>query len=231
MVLTRATLVGVSTACIGVVIETLVQLLEELSRPYTVIIAHPIHTLHSELYVLELVAECCATHWASVNPSKDADAEDSDSDSESSASNAPPESSYNRRRRASKNKLLERGVPPDPLDDALIRRLLEVLKLFLTPLSDTYILPATNILDDVFKGIVTRDTSFPEYMTGANGNLNDNELPKLLLENSHAIETYTQGIVEYISVSNWSRVLEYIKAALRTSHPVVGNAAQTNPPA
>jgi neurofibromin 1 len=228
--------VGVSTACIGVVIETLVQLLEELSRPYKGILAHPIHILHSELYVIELVAECCSTHWASVNTHQGTLGEDvQDSDSEESASEngskaAPPEPLYNRGRRASRNKLLERDVPPDPLEDDLIRRLIDVLKLFSKPLPDSYVLPAVNILDDVFKGVVTRETSSsPDNVTTTSGNLNGNEASKLLQENSDVIEGYTRGIVECVSFSNWSRVLEYVKVALRTSHPVTGSTVQSNP--
>ena len=234
MVLTRATLVGVSTSCIGVVIETLVQLLEELSRPYKGILAHPIHILHSELYVIELVSECCSTHWASVNTHPGAvgeDAPDSDSEdsnSENGSKNAP-EPTYNRGRRASRNKLLERDVPPDPLDDGLIRRLIDILKLFSKPLSDSYVLPAANILDDVFKGVVTRDTSSSsDNTTAASGSLNGNEVSKLLQENSEVIDAYIRGIVEYVSFSNWSRVLEYVKVALRTSHPVTGSTVQSN---
>ena len=217
------------------VIETLVQLLEELSRPYKGILAHPIHILHSELYVIELVAECCSTHWASVNTHQGAIGEDvQDSESEESISEngsrvAPPEPTSNRGRRASRNKLLERDVPPDPLDDDLIRRLIDVLKLFSRPLSDSSVLPAANILDDVFKGVVTRDTSSsPDNTTAATGNLNGNEASKLLLENSDVLEACTRGIVEYVSFSNWSRVLEYIKVALRTSHPVTGSTVQSN---
>ena len=226
---------SVSTSCIGVIIETLVQLLEELSRPYKGILTHPIHILHSELYVVELVAECCSTHWASVNTHPNSlgengqDSVSDDSASENGSTNAPPESTYSRRRRASRNKLLERDVPPDPLDDNLIKRLIEILKLFSKPLSDSYVLPAANILDDVFRGVVTRDTaSSPDNTTPPSGTLNGNEASKLLQENSEVIEAYVRSIIEYVSFSNWSRVLEYIKAAIRASHPVTGNTVQSN---
>jgi neurofibromin 1 len=235
VVLTRATLVGVSTSSVGVVIEALIQLLEELSRPYKGILAHPIHILHSELYIIELVAECCSTHWASVNAHPGALGEDGqDSESEGSASQngskrGRTEPTHDRGRRASRNKLLERDVPPDPLDDDLVRRLIDVLKLFSRPLSDSYVLPAANILDDVFKGVVTRDiTSSPDITAAASGTLNDNEVSKLLQENSDTIDSYIRSIVEYVSFSNWSRILEYVKVALRTSHPVAGSTGQNN---
>jgi neurofibromin 1 len=220
-----------------VVIETLVQLLEELSKPYKGTLTHPIHILHSELYIIELVAECCSTHWASINTYPSAVGEGQNSDSEDTASedgskNAHPEANYNRGRRASRNKLLERDVPPDPLDDALIRRLIDVLKLFSKPLSDNYVLPAANILDDVFKGAVTRDTTTSsDNITAASGTSNGNEVSRLLQENSDVIEGYIRSIVEYVSFSNWSRVLEYVKVALRTSHPVTGSTVPSTPAA
>ena len=218
------------------VLETLVQLSEELSRPYKGILAHPIHILHSELYIIELVAECCATHWASVNAHPGAIGGDGqDSESEYSVSEeiafkrGRPEPTLNTGRRASRNKLLERDVPPDPLDDDLIRRLMDVLKSFSRPLSDNYILPAANILDDVFKGVVTKDRSSSSETTGpAGGVVNGNEASKLLQENSDTIEGCIRGIVEYVSFSNWPRVLEHIKVALRTSHPVAGSTGQNN---
>jgi neurofibromin 1 len=234
VVLTRATLVGVSTSSTGVVIETLVQLLEELSRPYKGILAHPIHILRSELYIIELVAECCSEHWASVNVRSAAiggdgeDSESGDSVSENGFNEAHPVLSQNRGRRASRNKLLERDIPPDPLDEDLVRRLINVLKLFSRPLSDNYVLPAANILDDVLKGVVNRDTSSsPENTTAGNGTLNGNEVSKLLQENSDIIEGYIRGIVEYVSFSNWSRVLDFVKVALRTSHPVTASTVSS----
>ncbi len=209
------------------VVETLVQLLEELSRPYKGILAHPTHILHSEIYVLELVAECCSTHWASVNacPSsaggEDHNSYSGDSESEDGSKNARPGATHDRGTRASRNKLLERDIPPSPLDDDLVRRLLDALKLFSAPLSDSYVPPAAQILDDVFKvGVTGGRSSSSDNLAGAAGTLNGNEVAKILQENSDVIELYVRCIVEYASFANWSRVLEYIKAALRTSHPV-----------
>lgn len=236
VILTRATLVGVSTSCIGLVVETLVQLLEELSKPYKGIQTHPIHILYSELYILELLTDCFSTHWNSVNISRGTVTDDtpgSDSDcsgSENGTKNiSPPKGSSDRARRASRNRLLTRDVPPEPLNHDLVKRLIDATKLFLRPLSDSYILPAANILDDVFKGFSPVDSSLaPESVTNTNGHLNGTEESRLLLERTEAIESFTRGIVEYISFSNWSRVLEYLKLSLRAAHPVAGNTVQTN---
>ena len=46
-----------------VVLESLLDLLESISRPYSSIAAHPTHILQSEIYVLGLASACCASSW------------------------------------------------------------------------------------------------------------------------------------------------------------------------
>jgi neurofibromin 1 len=237
-VLTRATLVGVSTSCIGLVVDTLVQLLEDLSKPYKGIHLHPVHVLHSELYVLELLAECCSKHWASVNTSRhrshELDGEGSDSGSstlEHDLRNAlDSEAHYDKKRRASRNKLLARNTPPEPLADDLVKRLMDSLKLFARPLSEGYVLPAANILDDVFRGVAPGDMlSGPENTSSANGHPNDTETSQLLLDKSDAIDAFTRNIMEYVSFANWPRVLDYLKSALQqAAHQPAGNPGQAS---
>jgi neurofibromin 1 len=233
VVLTRATIIGVSTSCIGLVVETLVQLLEELSRPYKGIQSHPLHIVYSELYVLELLAECCSTHWASVNTPPPATEDSDDSDSETSGSEngskatSVPVNNRDRSRRASRNKICVRDMSPEALDDNLVRRLLDAIKLFLRPLSDSYVLPATHILDDVIKPIVANPPPL-ENTAAANGRLSGSEISSFLFDSSEAIEACTRGIVEYVSSSNWSRVLEYLKFSLRAARSTAGTAAQPN---
>ncbi|PVH71158.1 hypothetical protein DL98DRAFT_660794 [Cadophora sp. DSE1049] len=236
VVLTRGTLVGISASCIGTVVEALTQLLEELSQPFKSIQAHPIHVLHSELYVLELLAECCSIHWASVNTTEASSVEeDALSDSEGSDSEVEkkisslPDAKYDQKRRASRNRLLERGNPPGPLTDDLVRRLIDAVKLFSRPVPESYILPAANILDDMFTGLPAGESYLPENPTPTNGHLNGSEVSKLLVDKSDAIEAFTRGIIEYVSYSNWSRVLEYLKNALQqAARQPTGNPAQTS---
>ena len=211
------------------------QLLEELSQPHKGIQTHPLHILHSELYILELLAECCTTHWASVNPfrgdaqaARASDSEDSNSEKGGKKTHLS-KGVFDRTRRASRNKLLARDVSPEALDDALVKRLLDASKLFLRPLSESYVLPATHILDDVFSNPSAADSVIAQESAVANnGHLNGSEVSKLLLESSKAIEVYTRSIVEYVSLSNWTRVLEYLKVSLRSAHPAVGTAVQTS---
>lgn len=61
---TQATLIKLSRTTIGVVIDSLLDLLEKLSRPYVRIAAHPSHVLQSEVYVLSLVSACCSANWS-----------------------------------------------------------------------------------------------------------------------------------------------------------------------
>lgn len=61
---TQATLIKLSRASVGVVLESLLDLLESVSRPYSTIATHPAHILQSEVYVLGLASACCASNWA-----------------------------------------------------------------------------------------------------------------------------------------------------------------------
>ena len=220
---------GVCTSCIGLVAETLLQLLEELSKPYSAVHNHPIHVLHSELYVLELLADCFSTHWASVNISRSATPNGSiGSDTDESGSEVDFKATQSRKvnyARSSRNELSVRDISPEPLDDDLVRRILDAIKLFIKPLSDTYVLPPANILDDT---LPLGNFLTSEATTGGNEHLDEEEASKLLLGKSEAIDVFARGIVEYISFSNWSRVLEYLKLSLRTTHPAIGNAVLPN---
>jgi neurofibromin 1 len=235
VVLTRSTLVGISTSYIGVVIDTLVHLLEDLSRPYKGIQTHPIHVLHSELYILELLAESCSTHWADVNiiqgTSNGDDGQSSDSegsDSEKGSKNSTPPRRHGQKRRASRNTLLARDTPPKPLPDDLVRRLLDAVKVFSKPVPENYVLPASNILDDAFE-FKTRKSLGQEHVSSTNGHLGDIDVSKLLLDKTDAVDAHVRGIIEYVSFSNWPRVLEYLRnGLLYAARPAAGSAVQTN---
>jgi neurofibromin 1 len=179
--------------------------------------------------VLELLADCCLKHWTSVNSTKsDADAIEN-SDSESSASEKPSSPAHERRRRASKNQLINLDVSPEALDDDLVKRLLDAIKLFISPLPDSYVLPAANILDDICKGSHPGNTSVTsDAASASSGHTNGTDASVLLLEKAEAVESSTRTIVEYVSYSNWTRVLEYLKASLRATHPATGSTVQAN---
>lgn len=236
VVITRGTLVGISTSSIGIVIDALVQLLEDLSRPYKAIQSHPTHVLQSELYILELLAECCSTHWASVNTTHSPGKHVQDTDSEGSGSEQDSSDSlnhgtvYDQKRRASRNELLARDNAPKPMADDLARRLINAIKLFLRPISENYVLPATNILDDSFNSIHKAEPLEFENGDSTNGHRNGPDASDLLHDKTDAIEAHTREIMEYVSFSNWSRALEHLKVALQqAAHQISGSSGQNGP--
>ncbi|KAG5985336.1 hypothetical protein E4U55_005420 [Claviceps digitariae] len=64
--ITRATLVDLSKTALDVVLRSLLGLLEDLSRPFACVAAHPPHVLESELYILSLAAASCTANWQST---------------------------------------------------------------------------------------------------------------------------------------------------------------------
>ncbi|CAD6449201.1 375e5968-07eb-4595-a6f9-690f2b9d45d8 [Sclerotinia trifoliorum] len=223
--LSRTTLVNISKPSIAVVAEALVQLLEELARPYKTISAHPLHVLHSEFYVLELLAECCTTHWESINASQNASyREDLLSQGYRSDDSIKPEG-----RRASRNRLLARDKPPEALDDDLAKRLLDVIKLFSNPIPEGYVLPASNILDDVLGAPPAQNSSGVDSLNGTNNQQNGIESTLLIQEHSESTEACIRKVVEFVSFSNWPRTLEYLRGSLRgllAAQSSNGNQAQ-----
>ena len=209
-------------------------LLENLSKSYKGIHTHPIHVLHSELYILDLLAESCATHWDGVNPSPGAsngdDSQSSDSepsDSEEGFKHSSSSRWHGQRRRATRNALLARNNPPGPLPDGTVKRLLDVVKVFSKPIPEDYVLPTSNILDEDFR-LETEIYPGQDNATSTNGHLGDTEASELLLDKTDAIDAHIRRIIEYVSFSNWPRVLEYLKhSLLHAARPTAGSAVQT----
>ncbi|KUJ23034.1 uncharacterized protein LY89DRAFT_635153 [Mollisia scopiformis] len=227
VLLSRSTLLQISINRTAEVLKSLCHLLEDLSEPYKDkgIQSHPIHVLNSELYVLELLAECCEIRDSGEEGDK---SESASSGSAQDSKHTSPADDYGQKRRASRNRLLLRNDPPEPLEEELAIRLIDAVKLFSRPISESYVLPAANILDDVFKGIRMGEPGEPDNAT-TNGHLNGTEVSKLLLDMTDAIEAYTRGILEYVSFSNWSQVLDCLRSALhQAAHQPPGNAAQSN---
>ena len=83
-------------------------------------------------------------------------------------------------------------------------------------MSDTYVLPSSNILDDSYKTCSDWDIFGQDAVGSSNGHLSGTDVSKLLLEKTEAIDAYAQVIVEYLSFANWSRTLEYVRIALHT---------------
>ncbi|EAQ83903.1 hypothetical protein CHGG_10307 [Chaetomium globosum CBS 148.51] len=108
--ITRASLVKISASSISLILDALLTLLEELNRPYKTVHAHPPHVLLSELYVVELIADCCASNWYRKK---------GPGDRPGPAPN--PDGSLSPSQRAT-------FPPPEPLSDIQLGRMFEVTK-------------------------------------------------------------------------------------------------------
>lgn len=149
-----------------------------------------------------------------------------DSEAENGSNRLTP--SHDKKRRASRNALQERAQPPEPLKDDLVGRLLDIIKVFSSPVSDTYVLPSSEILDDSFKTFNNWDI-FSQEVSESSGERSGTEVSKLLSDKADSIEAYARTIVEYLSFSNWSRALEYVRISLlQAAHPAVNGAVQPN---
>lgn len=119
--------------------------------------------------------------------------------------------------------------PPPALGEALVGRILDAVRLFMAPIPETYVLPASNLLNES-STMQPRDPSNPtDDLHFGIGLVGAKETVRLLHEKSEEIELYARRIVEYISASNWDHVLDFLKnelRILRMSHPAQGVSVQ-----
>ncbi|KAK3343967.1 hypothetical protein B0T25DRAFT_584814 [Lasiosphaeria hispida] len=205
--ITRSTLVKISAASLALVLDSLLALLEDLARPYKTVLSHPPHVLLSELYTLELIADCCASHW---DPST------------SSAAHPASEKPLSLSQRAAL------PVPP-PLDESLVSRTFEATKILFEPIPDGYILPAKTILDDssakhIAAQLLEESVRTP-LSTPSNASNEPLESGRLLQTHAAAIESHVKIIVEYATASSWSAAFDYFRNIIytvRTTIPAQG---------
>lgn len=67
-------LVGLGSVALNHIANALVDLLEDLARPYVGVASHPAHILQSELYIVALLADCCTSCWPALSTSSETDA-------------------------------------------------------------------------------------------------------------------------------------------------------------
>jgi neurofibromin 1 len=238
--LTKATILNISNTSIDAVADALLVLLEELSRPYKTITVHPPHVLHSELYIIQLLADCCSAHWQNVNFLGSGTSVDDErgSSSPSSRSGRATKRTSSLEEKDSNTRGAEdfrysrqhMSTLPRPLDDSLVGRMLEALKQFMNPISEAYTLPASTILDDgaSISSHVYASTFSDSSSTGS-GQVGAKSAAKLLEEKSEDIELSSRAILEFISASNWVYVLEHMKSTLRglrSTYPSQGLGSQ-----
>ena len=184
-------------------LDSLLALLEDLARPYKTAVAHPPHVLLSERYTLELIADCCASHW--------------EPEASGTAHPASDESLTTARRAA---------LPaPVPLDEGLVARLFDAIKLLFEPVPDSYILPALTILDDLAMAASKHAAVAPPLdepvrtplSTTSNAPNELLESGRLLQAHAAAVESHVKTIVEYVTASSWSRAFEYFRGVMYTA--------------
>lgn len=204
MVITRTTLVKISATSIAIVLDALLSFLEDVARPYTAAIAHPPHVLLSELYILELIADCCSRHWELSSFGGAQDAIDGE-----------PIFSQKRTR-----------TTPEALDEALVIRAFDVLKLLFDPIPEGYVLPAKTILDECSsKNIAIQPLEEPSGTPLSSKSDTPVESTRLLQTHGVAIESRVKSIVEYLTASSWPAAFDYFKTIIynvRTTVPAQG---------
>lgn len=235
VILTRSTLLDVSlTPSFAVILDALLSLLEDL-RGTKPILNHPTHILSSELYILELLAECCTANWDHVHELHgvtNLPVHQTGKTAESSAASTHTTSTSNTvNSRTEKKGLFEdeteirrqhrrRSVMPDRLDERLVQRIIEAVTFFLSPFPDDYTVDPANILDDGSYRIANLDKRVGTPSSGSTGSSgsNSNQLKdnsSVLGNKSTEIEVYIKDIVEFVSASNWSSVFEVLRATFR----------------
>ncbi len=167
--------------------------------------------LLSELYVLGLAADCCSSHWTAVDATR---------------AQAQPQDLKTWQRAPSSL--------PDPLEEALVNRIFEITKLFISPVPEGYMLSPSTILDD---STAHRDGSL--YISGdplkaPPSGRSDDTLETTELLDTHVTETWAhvETIVEYVTASSWPAAFDYFRNvifSIRTTAPT--QAATTPSPA
>ncbi|GAB1313117.1 Ras GTPase activating protein ira2 [Madurella fahalii] len=198
--ITRATLVKLSASSIGPILDALLSLHEELARPYKSVLSHPPHVLLSELYVLELIADCLASNWFRLKGN-------ADKFSSSPVSDGPLSPSQ----RAA-------FYPPEALTDVQLARIFEVIKLLFEPIPDGYTLPAKAILDDSLAKHITTPPSDEPTRTPLSTSSNEPvETRSLLQTHAATIEAHMKLIVEYVTASSWSDAFDFFRNIIYAS--------------
>ncbi|KAI8299810.1 GTPase-activator protein for Ras-like GTPase [Colletotrichum sp. SAR11_59] len=195
VIITRSTLVKISTTAAASVLDSLVALLEDIIRNYKGLPppTHPPHVLLSEIYILALAADCCTAHWDHVKSQQRQPAVDS-----GTRRNSPTQA-------------------PESLDEALVARIFELLKWLVEPISEGFALPSSTILDDE-----TRQTANPVFSPPSGiaspllvGTYSSEDET---LSTSHLVimEPCIRVIVEYVTASTWSSSFDYFRNVVYT---------------
>lgn len=188
-------------------LDALLSLLEDLARPYKTVASHPPHVLVSELYTLNLIADCCVSHWNGVG-------------------SLPPDPATIPLRSWQRAKL----PPPHALDSSMVVRILDALRLYIGPLSDGYLLPARTLLDEQAGEHVGLDFNNPADSAAMQDGSDGPVSSHILEAHAAAIESQIQTIVAFVTASSWSFAFDYLRKVIytiRTTTQPPNGVAQT----
>ncbi|KAI0484610.1 GTPase [Xylariaceae sp. FL0804] len=204
-VVTRASLVQISTVSISVTLEALVSVLEDLDRPYKNFASHPRHVLRSELYVLSLAADCCSAHWQALRKT------------------GP---------NAGNGRSTPRPGLPEPLDRGLVKRVYEYLKHLVEPIPDGYALPATTLLDEDYVHEILEPQYAEITLGAASVHGSDESRDAVTSRDSDEVledfEPHVKTIVEFVSASSWATSSEYVRSVIQSMRTAASTHATSS---
>lgn len=188
--ITRTSLLKISASSVGLVLDSLVKLLEELVRSYRGLEALPGHIFASTLYIFELVAACCDAAWHNIRIQH---------------ANGAGSTKENGRARSG-------TILPEPLDSVLVGRLTELYKLLLSPVPEGWTLPSFSLLDDY----TVKDILDPQSVEdlGLRNAFNQPGISPMRVERSIQLESQVKTIVRYCSASNWDATFGYLRTTV-----------------
>jgi neurofibromin 1 len=219
VVLTRATLVNVSPASIETVIDALLSLLEELAPFDKVLSTHPPHVLHSEIFVLSLLADCCSAHWDS-NVRASLDHQSSQTDSKGRDGAQIEDIRLNSATESKRIRALRIRCAPNMLSNGLVARILDTVGFFLSPLPEDYVLDSSKILKDGLKTVADISNLSAVRLDSAYAG-------KQFSEKVDELESYARSIIEFVSAANWTYMFNFVQSTLRSlrmTHPPQSSA-------
>ncbi|TDZ28740.1 Neurofibromin [Colletotrichum spinosum] len=195
VLITRSTLVKISTTAVAYVLESLLALLEDILRNYKGLPppAHPPHVLLSEIYVTALAADCCTSHWDHVK---------SQSPRLPVAGSGPRQSPP--------------IVLPEPLDEALVTRVFDAVKWLIEPIPEGFVLPSSTILDDAPRHADPIDRSQGGLVSLPLADVEGLESETLPTSHHADMEPSVRVIVEYVTASTWSCSFDYFRNVVYT---------------
>jgi neurofibromin 1 len=183
-------LLKISTTSIGLVLDSLVTLLEELIRPFKFLEALPNHIFLSGCYVYALIADCCSAAW---QHQRDKNINGVEGAAENGRSVVGP-------------------ILPEPLDGSLVGRITEVNKNLLPPVPDGWTLPSSTLLEDFTALSVVQLGKYEEFRQRVISNMPT--VNHVKLERALQLEPHAKVIVEYCSASNWTATFDYLRTTV-----------------